>query len=182
MLLAGIVILKDLRPWRFPGMMRIEIVQRVHLIGENNMIEEKIMKTIRNLITGNSGDSRRSGGLWELTSVIAEKKGFFSTGKLTFSAKFRVNEADKEVIYNEALFEKIMGLDAKFGRGFSRFGLRKLKTGSGPGGLDSIFSDHSDLIGKQDGYTFRFRQIRNAVKKAVEEEGYTFRHHLWGSM
>lgn len=146
------------------------------------MIEEKIMKTIRNLVTGNSSDFRRVGGLYEVSSVIAQKKGFFSSGKLTFSAKFRVNEAAREVIYNESLIEKIMGLEAKYGRGFSRFGMRKLKTGAEPGGMESIFSDGSDLLKKRDGYTFKFRQIRQAVKKAVEEEGYTFRHHLWGSI
>ncbi|MGI6253384.1 MAG: hypothetical protein ACOYJV_08115 [Aminivibrio sp.] len=146
------------------------------------MIEEKIMRTIRNLITGRQEDSRRAEGLWEVTSVLVEKKWFFSSGQVTFTAKFRVNEASKEVIYNEALIERIMGLEAKFGRGFSRFGLRKLKTGAEPGGLGKIFSDHSDLIEKRQGYTFRFRQIRQAVKKAVEEEGYTFRHQLWGSM
>ncbi|NLK19089.1 MAG: hypothetical protein GX310_04800 [Synergistaceae bacterium] len=131
------------------------------------MIEEKIMRTIRNLITGNADDSRRAGGLYEVTSVLAEKESFFSTGKLNFSAKFRVNETDKEVIYNEALIEKIMGLEAGFGRGFSRFG-------PGP--------QKAEPAKKPEGYTFRFRQIREAVKKAVEEEGYTFRHHLWGSL
>ncbi|MGI6782794.1 MAG: hypothetical protein ACOX5A_01095 [Aminivibrio sp.] len=131
------------------------------------MIEEKIMRTIRNLITGNADDSRRAGGLYEVTSVLAKKESFFSTGKLNFSAKFRVNETDKEVIYNEALIERIMGLEAGFGRGFSRFG-------PGP--------QRTEAAKKPEGYTFRFRQIRDAVKKAAEEEGYTFRHHLWGSL
>lgn len=131
------------------------------------MIEEKIMRTIRNLITGNADDSRRAGGHYEVTSVIAKKESFFSAGKLNFSAKFRVNETDKEIIYNEALIERIMGLEAGFGRGFSRFGPDPQKT---------------EPAKKREGYTFKLRQIREAVKKAAEEEGYTFRHHLWGSL
>ena len=131
------------------------------------MIEEKIMRTIRNLITGNADDSRRAGGHYEVTSVIAKKESFFYAGKLNFSAKFRVNETDKEVIYNEALIERIMGLEAGFGRGFSRFGPGPQKT---------------EPAKKREGYTFKLRQIREAVKKAAEEEGYTFRRHLWGSL
>jgi len=111
---------------------------------ESIVIEEKIMKTIRSVITGLPGDFNSDDGLHSLTSVIAERKGFFSRRKLTFTARFRVNEETREVIYNETLVEKKSGLGAGTGEGISGFGFRKWKTASGPGGLEGVLEEQSE--------------------------------------
>jgi hypothetical protein len=149
---------------------------------ESIVIEEKIMKTIRSVITGLPGDFNSDDGLHSLTSVIAERKGFFSRRKLTFTARFRVNEETREVIYNETLVEKKSGLGAGTGEGISGFGFRKWKTASGPGGLEGVLEEQSEMFRRKYGFTFRFQQIRDAVRKLVEDEGYTFKHQIWGKL
>jgi hypothetical protein len=146
------------------------------------VIEEKIMTTIRNTMTGLPGDFQAEDGLHSLTSVIAERKGFFSRRKLTFTARFRVNEETREVIYNETLVERRIGLGAGIGEGISGFGFRKWKITANPRGLDGTEEGHSQPFGRKDGFTFRFQQVRDAVRKVVEEEGYTFKNQIWGKL
>ncbi len=149
---------------------------------ENIVIEEKIMKTIRSVITGLPGDFQSDDGLHSLTSIVAERKGFFSRRKLTFTARFRVNEETREVVYNETLVERKSGLGAGSGEGISGFGFRTWKISSGPSGLDGALEEQSELFGRKYGFTFRFQQIRDAVRKLAAEEGYTFKHQLWGKL
>ncbi|MBL3539783.1 ribonucleoside-triphosphate reductase [Aminivibrio sp.] len=146
------------------------------------MIEEKIMKTILSVITGLPGNFRSDDGLHSLTSIIAEKKGFFSRRTLTFTARFRVNEETQEVIYNETLVEKKSGLGAGNGEGIFGFGFRKWKITAGPSGLDGVLEERSEMLDRKYGFTFRFQQIRDAVRKLVEDEGYSFKHQVWGKL
>ncbi len=145
------------------------------------MIEEKIMNTIRSLITGLPGDFQSDEGLHSLTSVVAERKGFFSRRKLPFTARFRVNEETREVVYNETSWKK-RAARAGNGEGNIGFASGKWKIASGPGGLEGVLEEQSEMFRRRYGFTFRFQQIRDAVRTLVEKEGYTFKHQIWGKL
>ncbi len=64
---------------------------------ENIVIEEKIMNTIRSVLTGLPGDFQSDDGLHSLRPSL-RNESFFSRRKLTFTARFRVNEETREVV------------------------------------------------------------------------------------
>ncbi len=75
----------------------------------------------------------------------------------------------REVVYNETLVEKKSGLGAGTGEGISGFGFRKWKIASGPGGLEGVLEEQSEMFRRRYGFTFRFQQIRDAVRTLVEK-------------
>ena len=45
-------------------------------------------------------------GVWQLSKLIAERKAFLSTKKLTYPAKFRIDAETKTLKFTELLAEK----------------------------------------------------------------------------
>lgn len=117
-------------------------------------------------------------GIHSLEFVIAERKVMLSKKKLTYAAKFRLDEAKKELRFTEMLKESGSGFssgDSEFSQGFG-FKAQTYKTGSRP--REGSIKEQSVLFGKQYSYNYDFSQIRGALEKAAAENGYALKYQI----
>lgn len=111
--------------------------------------------------------------MWELSVVIAERKVFLSTKKLTYSAKFKVDESQKIVKFSELLTESSSGLiDA----GIS-FKTETYNTFDGA--RKGTIQEDSLLFGKKYQYKFDYQDIRLKVENLVTTAGYKFEYQIF---
>ena len=112
-------------------------------------------------------------GSCELSFTVAERKAFLSKQKLTYQAKFRVDEKEKFVRFTELLKESSSGMESQ---GMS-FSTTSFKTGKG-GQQESLIEQQSDFFGKKYDYSFGFREIREKIEALAKEAGYDFQYQL----
>lgn len=147
------------------------------------MSEEKILRKVQEALGELPGNFERKKEVFCLDVVIAERKAFLSKQKLSYTARFRVDEAAREVSFNEKLEEQKSGFGAggidDISPGFS---FKKTSTKSTMEGLEGVIDEQSTLFGKQYSYTFDYKKVRAAVKQAAESEGYSFRYKIWGKL
>lgn len=121
-------------------------------------------------------------GVWSLNKLIAERKAFLSTKKLTYTAKFRIDAETKTLKFSEMLTERGSGLTA--GGGFdgdlgvsTGFGFKKevYKTG---GGREGSIEEQSRLFGKDYRYTFDYSVVRKTFEDLARTSGYQFKYQI----
>lgn len=117
--------------------------------------------------------------IYLLDFTVAERKAFLRTDRLTYSAKLKIDEAGKEIIFFEILKETGAGLGAgssdDYGKGF---GFKVEKTKIGPGGREGTIEEQSVLFGKKYEYRFAFEKVRKDIKSLAEKYGYSFTYTL----
>ena len=113
-------------------------------------------------------------GVHSLEFTVAERKAFLSKKKLTYSAKFRVDEDNKELRFTEMLKESGSGVSA----GDSGFGFKKetYKTGKGP--REGSIEEQSTLFGAQYSYSFDFAKVRTFIESEAGKAGYSFKYQI----
>jgi hypothetical protein len=117
-------------------------------------------------------------GVYTLELAVAERRVFLSKKKLTYSAKYRIDDDKKELRFTEMLKESSSGMssgDSDFGPGFG-FKKEAFKTGAGP--REGVIEQQSQLFGKQYSYVFDFKKVRSAIEEAATQEGYTFNYQI----
>lgn len=118
-------------------------------------------------------------GIHTLEILVAERKTFLSKKKLTYIAKFRVDDASKELRFTEMLKESGFGLssgDSGMSPGFG-FKTESYSTGFGKP-REGTIEEQSNLFGKQYSYTFDFGRIRGAFETIAGASGYAFKYQL----
>lgn len=115
-------------------------------------------------------------GIFSFTYVVAERKAFMCRQKLVYSARFRIDDGKKELLFSEMLKETGFGLGAGSsddgmspGVGFKKF---STKTGMGP--REGVIEERSTLFRKKYNYTFDFSRLRESIKAAATAAGYSF--------
>lgn len=147
------------------------------------MSEETVLRKIQEGLQGIPGTFERKKDVFCLDTVIAERKAFLSKQKLSYTARFRVDESTREVSFTEKLDERKSGLGVGGSDDISPgFSFRKTSTNSTMEGLEGVIDEQSTLFGKQYSYTFDYKRVRAAVKQAAESEGYSFRYKIWGKL
>jgi hypothetical protein len=139
------------------------------LIDEIRKIAEKI-----------PAELKEKKGLCSMEFTVAERKVLLSKKKLTYSAKFRLDEVKKEVRFTEMLMERGSGLSSggsDFGPGFG-FKTETYRTGAA--GREGGIKEQSDLFGKQYSYTFDFSNIRTHIEAEATRAGYSFKYQVTG--
>ena len=117
-------------------------------------------------------------GVYTLECTVAERKVLLSKKKLTYSAKFRVDDEKREVRFTEMLKEASSGMssgDGDFGSGFG-FKKESYKTGAGP--REGSIEEQSTLFGKQYSYSFDFSTVRRRVEELAQQAGYAFAYQI----
>ena len=118
-----------------------------------------------------------------LDTVIAERKAFLSKQRLSYIARFKVDETAKEVTFTERLKESRSGLGAgdpdDTGPGLS---FKKNTVSSGVDGLEGIVDQQSTLFGKKYDYSFDYKLVRSTVREVATSEGYSFTYKIWGKL
>jgi hypothetical protein len=122
-------------------------------------------------------------GVWEFSKVIAERKAFLSKKKLTYTAKFRIDEDNKTLKFTEMLAEKGSGLSS--GGGFDSdmgmspgFGFKKEVYKSGMGGREGSIQEQSSLFGKDYSYDFDYKEVRSKFEELAKKSGYQFKYQI----
>jgi hypothetical protein len=117
-------------------------------------------------------------GVYSVEFTVAERGTFLSKKKLTYSARFRIDEDKKELRFTEMLKESSSGVssgDNGFGPGFG-FKKETYKTGTGP--REGSIEEQSKLFGAQYSYTFDFSRIRAFLESETVKAGYAFTYQI----
>lgn len=119
-------------------------------------------------------------GVFRFSHVVAERKAFLCSRKLVYSARFRIDDAKKELLFSEMLKETGFGLgtgsggdDMSPGAGYKK---STFKTGLGP--REETIEERSTFFRKKYSYTFDFSWIRERIRNAANAAGYSFVYKL----
>ena len=137
-----------------------------------------LLDEIKTVANGIPAELKEKKGVYTLEFTVAERKVMLSKKKLTYSAKFRLDDAKKELHFTEMLKEASSGMssgDSDFGPGFG-FKKESYKTGAGP--REGSIVEQSELFGKQYSYSFDFKKVRSAIEAAADKAGYAFKYQI----
>ena len=119
-----------------------------------------------------SADYKEKKGVYTLSLIVAERKTMLSKQKLTYQAKFRIDETEKQVRFTEMLLESSSGMNAGMD-----FQTQNFRTGKG-GQQESVIDKQSVVFGKKYDYNFDFKTIRGKIESLTEEAGYNFQYQI----
>ncbi len=137
-----------------------------------------VIDEIKKIAAGIPAEIKEKKGLYSFEYTVAERKVMLSKKKLTYEAKFRIDEAKKELRFTEMLKESGSGLssgDSDFGPGF---GFKKETYKTGMGGREGSIKEQSELFGKQYSYTFDYAKIRTSIENEAIKAGYAFKYQI----
>jgi hypothetical protein len=140
-----------------------------------------LLDVIKQSLDQYGGKWNEKKGLWEFSTIIAERKAFLSSKKLTYSMKLRVDEAAKTVRFSEMLMEASSGLSSggDFDSGMSGgFGFKKESYNTFGGGRQGSIEEQSKQFGKDFTYKFNYAEIRSKIQAAAESAGYKFDYQI----
>jgi hypothetical protein len=139
-----------------------------------------VMENIKIIFANLNGKWNEKKGLWEFSTVIAERKAFLSKKKLTYSVKLRVDDAAKVVRFSEMLMEtgsgfSSGGLDDGISSGF---GVKTESYNTFKSAPQITIEEQSKQFGKDFTYSFNFQETREKVRVLVEGAGYKFEYQI----
>lgn len=142
------------------------------------MIEE-----IKKALEKYNGEWKEKNGVWEFSSLIAERKAFLSRKKLTYSTKMRIDDDAKLVKFSEMLMEVGSGFTSG-GGGFddgmsSGFGFKAESYNTMSGAREGNIEEQSNLFGKKFEYKFNYKEIRSKVEEIAVSAGYKFEYQIF---
>jgi hypothetical protein len=132
-----------------------------------------LIKTIEAYAKSIPADFKEKKGAGQITFTVAERKAFLSSQKLSYEAKFRVDEKEKVLRFTEMLRESSSGMSS----GGFEFSSGSFKTGKG-GRQESVIEQQSQLFGKNYDYSFDLNTIREKIESLASEAGYDFHYQV----
>jgi hypothetical protein len=141
------------------------------------MATTNLMAEIKEALSGRDGKWNEKKGVWDFSTVIAERKAFLSKKKLTYTFKIKIDDGAKIVKFSEMLIESGSGVSS--GGGFdddssTGFGFKTESYNTSKGSRQGTIEEQSKLFGKDYSYTFDYSELRLKVKEIVEKAGYKF--------
>lgn len=130
---------------------------------------DQAVKTYAKEISANLKEKK---GVYDLSLVVAERKTMMSKQKLSYEAKFKIDEKEKAVKFTELLKESSSGMNADMG-----FQTQSFRTGKG-GQQESVIEQQSTQFGKKYSYDFDFKTIRTKIESLATEAGYSFQYQI----
>ena len=140
-----------------------------------------LLEEIGRFVSGIPAELTEKKGVFTLRFVVAERKAFLSKKKLEYIAKFRIDDAGREVRFTEMLAERGSGVSGSggFDGGISPgIGFKKetYRTGAGP--REGTIEEQSNLFGKEYSYQFDFSAIRPQFAHLSSAAGYEFKYQI----
>jgi len=132
-----------------------------------------LLDEIKMFAGGIPAEIKEKKGLCELTFVVAERKAFLSKEKLTYTAKFRVDDAAKQVKFTEMLAESSSGMS----NAGSSFSTQSYKTGK-DGRSETVIQQQANQFGKKYDYQFDFKTVREKIESLAQAAGYDFEYQI----
>jgi hypothetical protein len=140
-----------------------------------------IFPDIKNSLKHIPGEWKEKNGIWEFKTVIAERKSFLNRKKLTYSAKFRINDTTKEIKFTEMLTERGFGLSGGLGDDMSPgFGFKTESYNTLSGPRKGSIKEQSNLFGKKYDYRFDWGLVRKNVEEIAKKNTYRFTYQITG--
>ncbi|MCE5334765.1 MAG: hypothetical protein LLG06_09245 [Desulfobacteraceae bacterium] len=140
-----------------------------------------ILEDLQAVVSGSQSELQEKKGIFSFEKVIAERKAFLSKKKLTYIAKFRIDEANREVRFTEMLKESGFGLSSGDSDMSPGFGFKKESYNTLSGGREGTIEEQSSLFGKDYKYSFDYAAIRRQFEQKAAENGYSFTYKLTGA-
>jgi len=140
-----------------------------------------MIELIKKALEGRVGEWKEKKGVWEFVAIIAERKAFLSTKKLTYSAKMKIDEQAKLVKFSEMLIESGSGFSTggDFDGGMSTgFGFKTEKYNTFGGARQGSIEEQSNMFGKKFEYKFDYKEIRSKVEELAKTNGYRFEYQI----
>ena len=140
-----------------------------------------MFEQIQSALAGYNGTWKDKKGVNEFTSVIAERKAFLSTKKLTYSARIKIDDTAKIVNFSEMLIEAGSGLSSggDFDGGISPgFGFKTETFNTLKGGREGNIAEQSNLFSQKFEYKFDYKEIRSKIESAAEAAGYKLQYQI----
>lgn len=130
---------------------------------------DQVIKAYAKEISANLKEKK---GVYDLSLIVAERKTMMSKQKLSYEAKFKVDDKEKTVKFTEMLKEASSGMSADMG-----FQSTSYRTGKG-GQQESVIEQQSNQFGKKYSYDFDFKTIRGKIESLTQEAGYSFQYQI----
>lgn len=117
----------------------------------------------------------------EFNTIIAERKAFLSTKKLTYSARIKIDDSTKMINFSEMLIESGSGLSSSsdFDGDISPgFGFKTETYNTTKGVREGNIAEQSNLFSKKFEYKFDYKEIRSKIESATEAAGYKLQYQI----
>lgn len=142
-----------------------------------------MLDQIKTYVNEFGADLSKKKSVWELSKLIAERKAFLSKKKLTYTAKFCIDDAAKIIKFTEMLAEKGSGLSTggDFDGDMSMspgFGFKKEVYKTGAEGREGSIEEQSNLFGKDYSYNFDYKEVRSKFEELAKANGYQFKYQI----
>ena len=139
-------------------------------------------ENIKRVLEPYGGEWKDKKGVWQWSTVIAERKAFLSKKKLTYSARMRFDDGERAIAFSEMLIESGSGLSSG-GGGFddgmsSGFGFKTESYNTTGGARTGHIAEQSNLFGKTYQYSFDYQDIRARVEAVATANGYRFDYQV----
>jgi hypothetical protein len=141
------------------------------------LADSKLIDQVTQILEPYSGKWNEKKGLWNFSTVIAERKAFLSKKKLTYGLKIRIDDAGKVVKFSEMLTEASSGLSSGSDMD-SGFGFKTETYNTFGGAPKGTIQEQSTLFGKDYSFTFDYAEIRQKVQAVIEIAGYQFVYQI----
>jgi hypothetical protein len=133
---------------------------------------------LKAIVSGLGAELREKKGVYSFEKVVAERKGFLSRKKLTYLAKFRIDEEKREVRFTEMLKESGFGFASGGDDIGSGSGFKKETYNTFSKSREGTIQEQSSLFGKKYSYTFDFAAIRKSIETKAREHDYGFSYGI----
>jgi len=127
---------------------------------------------IKNTLQNYNGIWKNKDEVWEFSCVIAERKAFLLTKKLTYSARFKIYEPQKLVVFSEMLTEAGSRLAP------DSFDFKVESKNAKSKSHESSIEEQSAVFGKKFEYKFDYKEIRLKLEKLAVNTGYQLRYQI----
>lgn len=134
-----------------------------------------LIESIQTYAQSIPAELKEKNGIYEMSFTLAERKTFLSKQKLTYQAKFRVDDVNKTVKFTEMLKESSAGMQV--GVGFQVESYNTLKGGQRQGGIEQ----QSVQFGKKYNYQFDLKSVRSKIESLAAQASYDFQYMITGS-
>lgn len=141
-----------------------------------------LLEAIQELADENKASLNEKKGVYTFQMFVAERKTFLSKQRLEYIAKFRLDDALKELRFTEMLKETASGLvsggsvdDIAPG-----FGFKATKYKSSAGGREGTIEEQSELFGRRYDYQFDFEKLRKQFEELARSAEYSFSYQITG--
>jgi len=145
-----------------------------------------LIEDIKQVLSEFPGELQEKGGGYAFSYLVAERKVFwFMKSKLEYKAKFKIDDAAKEVTFSEMLKESGFGVSGSGGfsggdMGMSPgFGFKKETYNTLSGAREGTIEEQSNLFGKKYEYKVDYGKIRQGIEEKAKQAGYKFTYKVF---